>query len=36
MEKLARAMQIRFGSILGNAKQHRHFAYAGAQPIVQP
>jgi hypothetical protein len=35
MEKLARAMQIRFGSILGNAKQHRRFAYACAQPIVQ-
>jgi hypothetical protein len=35
MEKLARAMQIRFGGILGNAKQFRHFANSCAEPIVQ-
>jgi hypothetical protein len=36
MQKLARAMQIRFGRILRNANQLRHFTSARAQPIVQP
>src|ERR1700722_12797858 len=36
MKKLARAMQIRLGSILRNAKQCRHFANSRAEPIVQP
>ncbi len=36
MEKPARAMQIRFGGILGNAKQHRRFTDSRAEPIVQP
>lgn len=35
MEKLARTMQIRFGSIVGNAQQHRHFGNSCAEPIVQ-
>ncbi len=36
MEKLARAMQIRFGGILGNANQRRHFVNSRAQPVVKP
>jgi len=35
MKKLARAMQIRFNSILGNAKQHRCFVNSRAEPIIQ-
>src|ERR1035441_7841864 len=35
MKKLARAMQIGLGGILGNAKQHRRFANSCAEPIVQ-
>ena len=36
MEKLARAMQIRFGGILRNAKQLRCFGNSCVEPIVQP
>src|ERR1039457_24710 len=36
MEKLAGAMQIRFGGILGNAKQPRHLTDSCVKPIVQP
>src|ERR1700722_20479909 len=36
MKKPARAMEIRLGSVLGNAKQCRHFATSCTEPIVQP
>jgi hypothetical protein len=35
MEKLARAMQIRFGSILRNSEQNGHFANSCVEPVVQ-
>jgi len=35
MKKLARAMEIRFGGVPGNARQRRYFTHARAQPMLQ-